>query len=141
MSPSTPMCPFPPPPPPPLCIPLNSLTTQTASRFLPVKYHEMTHLPCRVVNPPMPCFFFFFCIKKKKPGQCFTVSGSSLAVGYTYTPNIRIVCALLLIFVNDLPVKRQRLSLSSLRCHFNEFLPCCCWLFFFSLSPTGKLSS
>lgn len=59
--------------------------------FIPqllIKYHEMTHLPCRDVNPPMPCF-----LKNKKPRKCFTVSGSSLAVGYVYSKYPYSLCA------------------------------------------------
>lgn len=48
----------------------------------------MTHLPCRDVIPPMPCSVQINGKEegnKKKPGQCFSVSGSSLAVGWTYS--------------------------------------------------------
>ena len=84
------------PPPTP---PSDSLTAQTAFKIfspqLLTKYHEMTHLPGRDVNPPMPCCCF---VKgeeeeqekekkekrreKKKAGTMFhCFGGSSLAAG------------------------------------------------------------
>lgn len=105
------------------CIPpSNSLTTQTASRFLPqllIKYHDMTHLSCRDVNPPMPCF-----LKIKSRDKVSLFRGlhlqSRMSVLQISVQSAHRLC----FFGNDLPAKRYRLSLSSLRCHFSEFLAC-----------------
>lgn len=101
----------------PRCAHLSS--NKSARHFffpqLLIKFLEMTHLPCRDVNPSMPCFVE---IKKKKMFHSVWVFTCSRMC-------VLQIRSLIMYLGNDLPIKRH--SISSLRCHFNTIFHDICF--------------